>query len=193
MYYINSVQHIYYIHQAEQSRYTSHDGQNFPECLENFLKSILSYSNVQGKISSKKKKKLQISWNQEIFWQLASLTESLAYLKLNHRFSQEIQEHWAPFSSQNGAPIRCFRVFPKIKITMIRQVHMSPTSTAVGAWRWIHVKSSKACNTSTLICAKIMGAFCFWCVVGKDWSSPIGAPWLTMPLQGGIGGLVSPV
>ena len=49
---------------------------------------------------------------------------------LYHMFRLEIQQS-VPFSSRHVAPIGGIQVFPVIKITVIRQVRMSPASTAV--------------------------------------------------------------
>ena len=55
-------------------------------------------------------------------------------LGIAHRYMWEIQEP-APFFSRHGAQIGGSLGFPVIKITVVRQVRMSPASTAVWAWR----------------------------------------------------------
>ena len=47
-----------------------------------------------------------------------------------HRYTREIAEP-APFLFWHGAQIGDVQVFPVIKITAVRQVRMSPASTAV--------------------------------------------------------------
>ena len=51
------------------------------------------------------------------------------------------------------AQIRGLRVFPVIKIIMVRHVHLSPESTAFRAWRWTRIK----CRTAW----KDRGCSCF--------------------------------
>ena len=49
-----------------------------------------------------------------------------------HKYTPDIQE---PFLLWHGAQIGGLLVFPVIKITVVLQVRMSPTSTAVGTKR----------------------------------------------------------
>ena len=51
-------------------------------------------------------------------------------MRLEHRYTPEIQEP-APSLFRHGAQIGGLRVFPVIKITVVRQVRMSPASTAL--------------------------------------------------------------
>ena len=48
----------------------------------------------------------------------------------NLRYTREISEP-APIFSQHWAQIRGLRIFPAIKIIVVRQVHMSSASTAI--------------------------------------------------------------
>ena len=74
-----------------------------------------------------------------------------------HRYTREIPES-APFSSGHGAHIGSIGVFPVIKITVVRQVRMSPVSSAVWAWRKTHVEDR----------GRICFAFVFVCVCGRQ-------------------------
>ena len=84
-----------------------------------------------------------------------------------HRHTREIPEP-APSWFMHGAQIGGLRVFPIIKITVVRQVRMSPDSSAIWAWRQTRVKCSVACKDRGRICI----AFVFAYVVGKDPKTP---------------------
>ena len=71
----------------------------------------------------------QIHWNEI----LIQRNEVLNIL-YSHKYTREIPES-APFLYRHGAQIGGLRVFHIIKITVIRQVRISPASTAVWAWR----------------------------------------------------------
>ena len=69
--------------------------------------------------------------------------------------------------------------FPVIKITVVRQVPMSPASTVVWAWRLTCVKHRMERKERGYICF----AFVFACVVSQDPKTPNLSPWLTTPLH----------
>ena len=81
-----------------------------------------------------------------------------------HRYTREIPEP-APFLSRHGAQIGGVRVFSVIKIIVVRQVHISPASTAV-------------CGLKINMCKMPHGARRLWthlfciCFCVCDWQKP---------------------
>ena len=98
-------------------------------------------------------------------------------VRYHQRFRLDIQES-VPFSA--WAPIRIFGFFPVIKINVICQVRISPTSTAVWAWRWIRVKCCMAPEDRGCILFAFVSTF----VVGKNRIPPIWAQWLRQHYTG---------
>ena len=71
--------------------------------------------------------------------------------------------------SLHGAQFGGLRVFPVIKIIVVRQVHVLPPCTAVWTWRQTCVKPCAANENREHICF----AFVFACVVSKNPKTPI--------------------
>ena len=67
--------------------------------------------------------------NKLFIYKIHSSTASLCQHNI-HRYTREIPEP-APFLSRHGAQIGGCQVLPVIKITVVCQICMSPTSTAV--------------------------------------------------------------
>ena len=85
----------------------------------------------------------------------------------------------------DGAQIGGLLVSHVIKITVVRRMRMSPTSTAVWAWRQTRVKRRTAREERGLN---------FFAFVLRVWSAktrgpPIWAPCLTTPLHGAVYGI----
>ena len=89
------------------------------------------------------------------FYPLHAFTISCKFWGWQHRFRPEIQLHsWicTILLPNMGVQLVVFGFFPLNKISVIRQVRMSPASTAVWVKRW-HVWNASWC-------AKIVDAFC---------------------------------
>ena len=67
---------------------------------------------------------------------------SVAHLIIewDHRYTRKVPEP-VPFWSRHGVQIEGIQVFSKIKITVVRQMGMSPASTSVWAWRYTRVET----------------------------------------------------
>ena len=98
-----------------------------------------------------------------------------------HRYRPEIPEP-APSLFQHGAPIGGIQDFPTIKITVICQVCM---------YCGLSAKINMCETPHAMQRSWTYFVLCFFRVCGRqNPNAPIGAPWPTTPLHGGIIGVL---
>ena len=111
----------------------------------------------------------------------------------SHRYTGEIKEPRPFFHPGMRLILRVFRVFPEIKITMVQQVRMSPTS----AWMYINMRKTPHSRQRSWTHLFFIH---FVCVVSKNpkaWDHPCtcicgsifggtpfcGSIWVTLPCK----------